>query len=348
MKLRSVEQAGDLRGKRVFLRADLDVPLIEDSGVWKVGDDNRIKFSFETINYLIENKAKIILAGHMDRPGGVPDPSKSTKSIAAYLQGKFSGVKFIGYCCGKPVADAIEALQPAHILVLENLRFLRDEEDNSEDFARSLSELADVYVNDDFSNSHRNHASMTRITKYLPSYAGFHLQKEVETLSKVLNNPRRPFYVVIGGAKVETKLPVIKNFLAVADKIFVGGKTGCFKENLGKLGSKVIFSCGDPDLSFNTAKDWAVDILNARTIVWNGPLGDVSSNQVLGTDLIAQAVVEATGNGAKSIVGGGDTEAYLRSSGLEKSVTLLSTGGGAMLDFLAGVKLPALEPLIEK
>ena len=173
-------------------------------------------------------------------------------------------------------------------------------------------------------------------------------EKEVEVLSGVLESPGRPLYVIIGGAKVETKLPVIKSFLNIADRIYVGGKTGCFSGDLSKLGPKIVFSCGDPDLSFNTAKAWAMDILNARTIVWNGPLGNIGNNQILGTDLIAQAVVEATENGAKSIVGGGDTEAYLRSSGCDKGISFISTGGGAMLDFLAGSEMPALKPLVKE
>ena len=347
MKLKSIEKVKDLEGKTVFVRGDLDVPLVRTGGIWVVDDDTRLKAIRETLDFLKSKKTRILLAGQIDRPGGKPDPNKSTKVIADYFKKHYPDTKFNRYCCGINVETEIKNLALGQILVLENLRFLPGEEQNDEDLARSLAQMADVYVNEDFSNSHRDHASMTKITKFLPSYAGLHLQKEVEALSSVLENPGRPLYMVIGGAKVETKLPVIKSFLNIADKIYVGGKIGCFSEELLKLGPKIVFSCGDPDLSFNTAKAWATEILSARTIVWNGPMGDISSNQVLGTDLITQAVVEATSSGAKSIVGGGDTESYLRTSGAEKGITFISTGGGAMLEFLAGKELPALTPLIE-
>lgn len=347
MKLKSLDEIKNLAGKVVFVRGDLDVPLRQSGDIWEVADDSRLVAMHETLEFLKTAKAKILLAGQIDRPGGKPDPDKSTKVIANYFKGYYPDTKFIPFCCGIEVENEIKNLASGQILVLENLRFLPGEEKNEEDTARNLAQMANFYVNEDFSNSHRDHASMTKITEFIPAYAGFHLQKEVETLGSILQNPRRPLYVIIGGAKVETKLPVIKNFLNIADKIFVGGKTGCFSEELTKLGPKVIFSCGDPDLSFNTAKVWVLDIINARTIVWNGPMGDTDKNQLLGTDLIGQAVVEATHNGAISIVGGGDTEAYLKSNGFNKGVSFISSGGGAMLDFLSGVKLPALESLLQ-
>lgn len=347
MKLKSIEEAPLSAGQIVLVRGDLDVPILESEGGWAVADDTRLLAMRETLDFLKSKGARILLAGHIDRPGGKPDLSKSTRVIPKYFSNIYPNTIFSPNCCGSHAEKEVKKLAPGQVLVLENLRFLPGEEGNDEYLAKSLANLAEVYVNENFSNSHRDHASMTTITKFLPAFAGFRLQKEVETLSSVLESPARPLYVIIGGAKVETKLLVIANFLNIADKIFVGGKTGCSGQELGKLGSKVTFSCGDPDLSFNTAKAWAVEILNARTIVWNGPLGDIGNNNVLGSDLIAQAVAEATQNGAKSIVGGGDTEAFLKSNGSEKFVSFISTGGGAMLDFLAGVPLPALKPLIE-
>lgn len=347
MNLKSVTQAGKLSGKVIFMRGDFDAPLTQTGTVWEIGDESRLLAMRETLDYLRQQKARILLAGHIDRPGGKPDPNKSTKVIAQYFGKIYPDTKFNPNCCGTAVKKEVKNLALGQILVLENLRFLPGEEENDEDTARSLANLADFYVNESFSNSHRDHASMTGITEFLPSFAGFRLLKEVDVLSSVLENPSRPLYVIIGGSKVETKLPVIKNFVNVADRIYVGGKTGCSKEELTKLGPKVTFACGDPDLSFNTAKEWAVEILNARTIVWNGPLGNTGNRNVLGTDLMAQAVVEATKNGARSIVGGGDTEDFLRSNGSDKLVSFISTGGGAMLDYLAGVKMPALEALIQ-
>jgi len=348
MNLRTVKDIKDLEGKVVFVRGDLDVPIKLVDGQWCVEDDYRLNAMYETIYFLRSAKARILLAGHIDRPGGRPDSTKSTKVIADYYKNQFPNTTFVPYCCGSEVEKEINKMVLGQILVLENLRFLPGEEENDEELARNLAELAKYYVNEDFSNCHREHASMTKITKFLPSFAGFHLQREVQMLNSVLENPARPLYVVIGGAKVETKLPLIKSFLNVADKIFVGGKTGCSSDELLRFGPKVVYSCGDPDLSFNTAKSWAVELLNARTIVWNGPLGDISNNQVLGTDLVSRSIVEATNSGAKSVVGGGDTEKYLRSSELVKDVTFISTGGGAMLEYLSGIKLPALEPLLIK
>lgn len=347
MKLRSVESAEIQPGQRVFLRLDLDVPLISRSGILKVAGDNRLKSGFKTINYLVEKKARIIISGFIGRPEGQIDPSKSTQPIATYLNGYFPNTFHVDSSFGEKVEKAVEGLENGHILVLENLRFDPEEQENNQDLAQSYGSFSDLYVNDAFANCHRKEASLVAITKVLPCYAGFHLQAEIETLSKTLANPGHPFYIIIGGAKIEDKLPAVKNLLDKADKIFAGGLVGCQSKELLNLGEKVIFACGDPDLSFNTAKSWALEILKAKTIVWNGPLGDISHGQNVGTEIIAQVVVEATAQGAHSVVGGGDTEDFLRLRDLEKGISFISTGGGAMLDFLSGQTLPALEPLIE-
>lgn len=342
--MRSVEELKDLDGKRVFLRADLDVPLVESGGVWSVSDPTRLKSFSKTLDFLVRNKARVVIGGHLDRPGGVPDPSKSSRPVADYLKSIYPAVTLSQYCVGPRVEAEISALASGQILVLENLRFLADEQKGSEDLARGYAALADYYVNDSFANSHRTDTSMVAVTKFLPSFAGFHLQDEVRELSLVLKTPARPLYVVIGGAKVETKVLAVKNFVNIADKILVGGLVGCHDE-LKNLGPKIEISCGDPDLSFNKAKEWATQILEAKMIVWNGPMGDISKNQLVGTDLIAMSIVEATKKGACSIVGGGDTEAYLRKNSLDTDISFISVGGGAMLEFLSGQPLPALVPL---
>lgn len=348
MKLRSIETTEISAGQRIFLRLDLDVPLIVQDGIWKVADDNRLKSSFKTIKYLIEKKVKIIMSGYIGRPEGKVDPTKSTRAVADYFCNYFPGTLHVDFSFGGKVEEMVRALKPSQILILENLRFAKGEQENNQELASKYSSFADIYVNDAFANCHRAETSLVALPKLIPAYAGFHLQMEVETLTQVLESPQRPLFVIIGGAKIEDKLPAVKNLSDRADRIFVGGLTGCHSEILSKLGNKVSFDCGNPDLSFNKAKQWALEILKAKTIIWNGPLGDISHGHNVGTELIAQAVAEATHAGAYSLVGGGDTEAFLRSIGLDKGISFISSGGGAMLDFLSGQNLPALEPLIEK
>ncbi len=347
MKLRSVGEIKDLKGKRIFLRAALDVPLNEVNGRLAIADDTRLRSNLPTIKFLVEVGAQIVLAGYVGRPEGQIDPARSTRIIADYYRKIFPRVRHLSFCAGPEAEKAAARLAAGEILVLENLRFLHAEMSNDEGLAQSYARLADYYINEAFSNCHRVEASLVAITKFLPSWAGFNLQEEVDHLSGVLVKPARPLLLIIGGAKVEIKLPVIKNFIGQADEILVGGLVGCQAAALSKLGPKVKYYCGDPDLSFNKAKEWALKVLAAKTIVWNGPLGDVDKNRILGTEMIAQAVVEASQSGAKSVVGGGDTQRYLRQNGFDKGITFISTGGGALLEFLSGKKLPALEALRE-
>ncbi len=347
MKLRSLEELKDIVGKKVFVRADLDAPLSEDpGGQFKVADDKRLKANLATLEYLVKAGARVVVAGQVGRPYGKVELSKSTKPMANFYAEYFPKLEWLGDCTGPEVVSKVGNLSAGKIVILENLRFHQGEEENDPIFAQDLAALADFYVNENFSNSHRNHASMVRLAELRPAFAGFNLIKEVTILSEVLENSAPPLMVVIGGSKVETKLPVIKNFLDKAERVFVGGLTGCQTEVLKDLGEKVCFACGDPDLSFATAKAWGLELLAAKTIIWNGPMGDTSGNQLVGSELIARAVVEATQAGAKSIVGGGDTEDFLSRLGLEKDISFISTGGGAMLDFLAGLDLPALRPLL--
>lgn len=346
MKLRSIENLQEIAGKRVFVRADTDVPLLSLAGQIVIADDRRLNSNLETLRFLLKNGARVVLGGQIDRPGGQVDPNKSLKPVFEFYAQSLPGVARASDCVGAEVERQVENLGPGELLILENLRFHKGEVQNDDAFAKDLARLADFYVNEDFANCHRRHASMTGLSKILPSFAGFHLLKEVAVLSGVLTQVGAPLVVIIGGEKIETKLPVIQNFLSRADLIFVGGLPGCQKASLEKLGAKVRFACGDPDLSFSLAKAWANDILRAKTIVWNGPLGDVSRSQFVGTEIVARAVAEATRGGAQSVVGGGDTEAYLKSVGLDREMSFISTGGGAMLDFLSGQTLPALEPLI--
>jgi len=234
--------------------------------------------------------------------------------------------------------------------MLENLRFDPREESNDEEFACQLSKLADLFVNDSFATCHRPHASMVGIPKFLPSYAGLQLEKEVEVLSKVMTNPKRPLAVLIGGAKLETKVPVIDNFLGKAETILVGGKIG-FDPSVEKYGHTpldpvvlpVDFIGDKRDIGPETVKVFADIIQTAATIIWNGPMGmfeDPAYKE--GTENIARAVVSSN---AYKVVGGGDTVEVLRTLALLDKMDFVSTGGGAMLEFLSGKTLPGISSL---
>jgi 3-phosphoglycerate kinase len=223
MKLR-LPKVSDIKNKTVLVRVDYNVPLKKIGGKYQVVGDLRIKASLKTINFLKRNKAKIILMSHVGRPGGKPDKKFSSKPIADYLT-KELGIPtaWINDCIGDQVKTAVDNLQPGEILLLENTRFYAEEKTNDAQFAKKLAAGADIYINDAFAVSHRAHASLEAITRYLPSFAGFHLQTEVQTLFKLMNNPKRPFFAVVGGAKISDKIAVLEKLLEVADAVLVGG-----------------------------------------------------------------------------------------------------------------------------
>ena len=356
----------NVSGKRVFVRADLDVPLREA----QVTNGERLTTNAElevftrltnlkpTIDWLLEHDSnRIIIGGHIGRPKG-SDPALSTKQILPIL-GKILGREIDFYpdlsTYSKPGLEQLDKPGLGRIVLLENLRFWSGEEANDPKFAQKLASVADVYVNDAFGNCHRNHASMVALAQLLPHAAGFHLEKEVEALSSLLKNPKRPFVAIVGGAKIETKVPVIENLAKVADFVLVGGKIAKeLKIENGKLkigSDRVIVATSaveEKDIDQRSINQFKEVIATAKTVVWNGPMGVFEEGFDKGTRTIAQAII---GSGAYSVVGGGETTQFLAQNNLLSppnpptgggGFSFVSSGGGAMLEFLAGKELPAL------
>ena len=376
----------NLKNKKVFLRVGFDVPLGNDGKI-DGKEDWRIKASVPTIKYLLEENCKIILATHLGRPKGKVVEKLSVKPIQKKLSEILNlPIIMASDCVGSQVEKTADKIQSGGILLLENLRFHQEEEKNDLNFAKKMASLAEIYINDAFSVSHRRHASVCAITKFLPSYAGLLLEKEVNILSEAINNPKRPATIIVGGAKAKTKVPVIEHLLNKFDNILIGGvvanvilkakgidignsllsdinsnetKKNSLKDNklhipvdavacdnknkiilsaIGKIGDNKIL-----DIGLETAKMYSKIISDSKTIIWNGPMGKFEEEKYSkGTKKIAQAVAE---NNGYKIVGGGDTIFALSQFGLIDKMDFVSTGGGSMLEFLSGKKLPGLEAL---
>lgn len=336
----------NVAGKRVLVRCDFDVPIM--NGI--ILDDFRIKESLSTITYLLNNKAKVILMGHEARPNGLVVESLRLTPIQKKLE-EYLGipVKKAPDCIGNEVEKLVDVMEAGQVLLLENLRFHKEETDNNPEFAKALAKLADVYVNNAFANSHRNHTSMTTICKYLPHFAGLTLQKEIEMLNKIMKNPVHPSVAIVGGAKIETKAKFIEEFSAICDFVLVGGLIE--KEILEKnitftYREKIIAPEGDIsalDIDEATIKKFREKILLAKTIFWNGPFGKFEDEKhKVGSLAIAKAIVES---GAFSVVGGDETVEFLEREKLVSKFSYVSTGGGAMLTYLAGDAMPGLKAL---
>ena len=383
------------KGKRIFVRVDYNVPM-DKAG--NITDDTRISATLPTLRYLLEQGASLILGAHFGRPKNGPAPEFSLAPVATHLSSLLGKeVKFAADCVG-PVAEAAAlAEQPGEVLMLENLRFHSEEEKNDPLFAKGLAALADIAVNDAFGVSHRAHASVEGITKFLPAVAGFLMEKELDFLGRAVTNPERPYVAIIGGAKVSDKIGVIANLLTKVDALLIGG--GMANTFIAAQGFSVGKSLVEPD-KIPLAKDLiaqaktsgvklllpsdvvvaekfaadaanrvvAVDAIgpeemaldigpassaafaealaNAKTIVWNGPMGVFEMDAFAkGTEFVAQAVAHSQ---AVSIVGGGDSVAALEKVGLADQITHISTGGGASLEFLEGKVLPGVAALADK
>ncbi len=325
----------DLTGKKVLLRTDYDVPLRSTQGKLEVGDDTRIQDSLPTINLLLSKKAKIIILAHLGRPEGKVVSDLSLKPVARKLQELLPqvGVKFQG--------------DEGEIILLENLRFDQGEENPStssgQEFTKKLASLGDFFVNDAFACSHREHASIVGLPRLLPHAAGLDLLEEVGTLSKILENPKRPVVVILGGAK-EDKLETVGGLATWADYILVGGKLPQFQISNEKIIIGTLSESGK-DITLETIEKFTEIIKNAKTIVWSGPMGQYEKEKwAMGTKIIGEAVTDSS---AFKIIGGGDTEAALTKFGLVDKIDYVSSGGGAMLEFLANGDLPGLKALRE-
>lgn len=342
MNLKKIQDA-NLEGKVVLLRADVDVPLQNR----EISDDSRLEASLETIDYLIQRAKTTIIIGHLGRPEG-KDDNFSLKVVGEWYKNKLQGnLKRIDY-------KGFEGWEiSSNLILLDNLRFFKEEEENNEEFSKKLGNLADIYVNDAFASSHRAHSSIVGITKYLSSFAGLRLQKEVDELSKVLNSPQRPLTILIGGAKIETKLPLVEKMHAFADFVLVGGEIAEHDRELAKVAheetttKKSVLLVADlttdtKDITEHSSQNFAQIIETSKTVVWNGPMGLVEDCFDLGTRDVAKAIVNSK---AYTIVGGGDTVSFLNKEGLLDKFRFVSTGGGAMLEFLTGEKLSGLKPL---
>ncbi len=347
MRLPNVKDLS-VANKRVLLRTNYDVPLDVDG---RVADETRIEESLFTIKHLLDQKAKIIIITHLDRPGGKFVPGLSLKSVKERLEMMLPKTKiwFSGEVLGEKTKRRAIGLKKEEILLLENLRFDPGEEANQRRFARGLASLADLYINDAFANSHRSHASMISVPLLLPSALGLDCQKEIEILSQVRSQPKKPVVIILGGVK-RSKVEAAKKLISWADSILVAGElitydgipevVGRHQKILGSLTKK------GEDITMETIKKFKKVIAAAKTIIWSGPLGAYEEEGYeRGTKEIAKAVVAS---GAYTIVGGGDTEAALTKFGLVDKIDYISSGGGAMLEFLAEGTLPAIEAIKSK
>ena len=345
MEIKKIQDA-DVENKKVLVRADFNVSIVDG----KVQDDFKLAACKKTVEYLSSQQGtKIALASHFGRPDGKANPEFSLKQIQNELT-KILGKKiiFVSDCIGETVQETIEKQKTDELILLENVRFYSEEEKNDLEFSKKLAENFDVFINDAFSVCHRDQASVTGVTKFLPSYAGFCLQKEIVEMEKIENDFTRPAVAIIGGAKIETKLSVIKLFEEKYDYVLVGGKIANEAIDLKiEFSGKVIlpfdFIDDRLDIGPKTLEKFKEIIKTAKTIVWNGPMGKFEEKKyAISTDEISKAILESD---AYTVVGGGETIEVLEKNDVFDKISFVSTGGGAMLEYLSGNILPGIKAL---
>ncbi|MBS5335149.1 MAG: phosphoglycerate kinase [Clostridiales bacterium] len=386
----------DVKGKKIIVRCDFNVPLKDGM----ITDDTRIRAALPTINYLVENGGAVILMSHLGRPDGKAEPRYSLAPVAKRLA-ELIDTEVIFAPSDMVVDDNVrakaEALKPGQVMLLENVRFRKEETKNNAEFAEELASLAEIFVNDAFGTAHRAHASTAGIAAYLPAVSGFLIEKEIKFLGNAVENPNRPFVAIMGGAKVGDKISVIENLLKKVDTLIIGGGMAyTFYKSLGyEIGTSILDEesielagnllkkaqetgvkmmiptdvvCGREfkndtetlvcesqkmpkdmmglDIGPATAELYKKEIVNAQTVVWNGPMGVFEmENFAKGTYEIAKALSESD---AVTVIGGGDSAAAVEQFGLADKMTHISTGGGASLEFLEGKELPGVAVLEEK
>ncbi len=385
--------------KRALIRVDFNVPL---NGDFQITDDSRMRAALPTIKKILEDNGSVILMSHLGRPKEGPEEKFSLKHLKSHLS-KLVGaeVKFADDCVGESAKRLSKELEPGQVLLLENLRFHKEETKGDENFAKKLASLADLYVNDAFGTAHRAHASTTIVAKFFPDKKmfGYLMAKELKNIDKVLDDTKKPYVAVIGGAKVSSKIGILENLLDKADEMIIGGGMmfTFIKASGGKIGDSMvetdyldkareIMKIADKrgikvhipsdaviaDKFANDAKTQKVEaddipegwlgldigpdsiadfrkiVENAKTVLWNGPMG-VFEMPVFakGTKAIAEALVKTTEKGGFTLIGGGDSVAAINQLGLEDKVSYVSTGGGALLEYMEGKSLPGIKAINE-
>ncbi len=396
--MKTIDQA-NFSGKKVLIRVDFNVPLDKD---FNITDDNRITAALPTIKKILQDGGAVILMSHLGRPKDGPTDKYSLKHIVPHLSDLLGQqVEFANDCIGQEAIDKAKALQPGEVLLLENLRFYKEEEKGDVGFAKKLAALGNIYVNDAFGTAHRAHASTSVIAQFFPDakYFGYLMASELENAEKVLNNPAKPFTAIMGGAKVSDKIELIERLLDKVDNLIIGGGMTYtfFKAEGGQIGKSLVEE-DKLDLAkslIQKAKDKGVNLIlpvdsviadnfsndanteiakndhikegwmgldigpeaieafskvieGSKTILWNGPMGVFEMDKFeKGTKSVAEAIVKATENGAFSLIGGGDSAAAISKFNLTSHVSYVSTGGGALLEYMEGKELPGVKAINE-
>ncbi|MHB2148962.1 phosphoglycerate kinase [Calditrichota bacterium LG25] len=388
----------DLKGKKVLIRCDFNVPLNEKG---EITDDRRIVASLPTIKKVLQDGGAAILCSHLGRPKGQVKEELRLKPVAKRLSELLNiEVKMAPDCIGPEVQKMKAELKPGEVLLLENLRFHKEETENDPEFARQLAEGCDLYINDAFGTAHRAHASTEGVTRYFKqAAAGYLIEKELKYLGQAIENPTRPFVAILGGAKISGKIDVIRNLFNKVDTLIIGGGMAytfykaqgyeigksLLEEDRIEMAGQILKEAKEKNINLllpvdavvadkfdndavrkvvkvteipadymgmdigpESIKLFAQEVSRAKTIVWNGPLGVFEMpNFETGTRKIAEAIAQATKNGAVSVIGGGDSAAAIAKFGMEDQFTHISTGGGASLEFLEGKELPGIAALTD-